>query len=99
MTTPYDPPEPDISEVELMHDTNAAAWRRMIKEIANAEIEFIMENEAERSVTIVLNNGRKFTVSKIPYAKVKKVHSLGMAFEYLFSKLEAFPMAMEVKEE
>lgn len=96
MTTPYDPPEPDISEVELMHDTNAAAWRRMIKEIANAEIAIIGENDEKREIKIGLNTGRVFTITNIP-SKVN-IHSLGIAFEYLFVKLEAFPMTMEVKE-
>lgn len=90
------PDEPDITEVEHMHNRNGAAWRRLIKECANAEIDFVAHSEGERTVTLKLNNGKVFRISKIPTNI--KVQSLLAALEYLFVKLEAFPMAMEVEE-
>lgn len=86
----------EITEVEHMHNRNAAAWRAMIKVVANSEIDFITEDEAERTIKLTLNTGRVFELSNIP-AKVN-IHSLAIALEYMFVKLEAFPMAMEVKE-
>jgi hypothetical protein len=90
------PDEPDITEVERMHDTNAAAWRAMIKVIANSEIDFVAHSEGERTVTLKLNTGKVYRISNIPTNI--KVQSLLVALQYLFVKLEAFPMAMEVKE-
>ena len=90
------PHEPTIEQVERMHDANAAAWRNMIKVVANSEIDFISENEADRTIKLTLNTGRVYELSKIPTNV--NVRSLGIALEYLFVKLESFPMAMEVKE-
>lgn len=96
MPGPYDPIEPTISEVEHMHDRNGAAWRAMIKVVANSEINFISENEADRTIKLALNTGRVYEISRVPTNV--NIRSLAVALEYLFVKLEAFPMAMEVKE-
>lgn len=86
----------DISEVERMHNANAAAWRAMIKVVANSEIDFISENETDRTIKLALNTGRVFEISKIPTNV--KLQSVAIMFEYMFSKFEFFPMAVEVKE-
>ncbi len=88
--------EPTLEQVEQMHEHNIAAWRAMIKIVANSEIDFIAENERDRAIAIALANGLAFQINNIPHGV--KVKSLATAFEYLFAKLEAFPMAMEVEE-
>lgn len=86
----------ELTDVELMHETNAAAWRRFIKEVANAEVKEILANPDSRSIEVSLNNGKGFNIEQIPWSI--NVTSLAVALRYLFIKLESFPMAMEVKE-
>lgn len=88
--------EPNITEVEHMHDTNAAAWRAMIKAVANAELQTVAVDKGYRKIQLGLNNGRTFEISRIPTNV--NIDSLAIALKYMFNKLEAFPMAMEVKE-